>query len=295
MSQTRNYITIEFTVDADVVETGRIMDDLIQYIQSNPNNRFIQASQRREVKMTQTETDTDINNDSEYGEDEMNYPPTLERQHALSDPPEAYEAAQFISLPTDAQMDAARAAFPGFTGDGEDIEWVQGGQQLADEIEETEGTECETEETDEISMSSNTESESECECECESDGEDYDDYWSARVNDQRYYLNFRVQWGKGNVMEILKESQDEGMFSSITGLRSGGIGKASAVIYKRALRTIGVYRDEAGEDGILRWTIGDETREFGYWNKTLKSFIIPPSEENVSYLQHFLSDQNQEE
>ena len=91
-------------------------------------------------------------------------------------------------------------------------------------------------------------------------------------------------------MRILQEWKDAGRIHAITGLTSGGSRKARAVMYKRALRTEGVYRDEGDEKGYLRW----DGNIIGYWNKALKAFIIPPSAENVSGLQEFLSDQNRD-
>lgn len=47
---TTNTITMTFTVDADEVMVGRMMDDLIHHIQSLPNTQDLKASHTREVQ-----------------------------------------------------------------------------------------------------------------------------------------------------------------------------------------------------------------------------------------------------
>ena len=169
--------------------------------------------------------------------------------------------------PTEEQMSAAREAFPGFSEEDDASwgSWEAGGQDLAEEIGDQDETDSEVE--GESSAHS-----------------------SAQSLNQYITANPDAAW------RILKTRTDSelGMWDILTGISHGGIRKAGAIAYKRCLLTTGVYRDEAGEDGILRWTIDGEQSEIGYWNKTLDGFVIRPETENVRYLQNFLSDQNRE-
>ena len=171
-------------------------------------------------------------------------------------------------------MEAARAAFPGYTDGGE---WVEGGEELVEEMETaTASEESEEEESDDEEEWAT--------------GGGGDPYQNCSEEGRWSHLHSQIGCNPGEVMRILQEWKDAGRIHSITGLTSGGSCRAKAVMYKRALRTEGVYRDEGDEKGYLRW----DGNTIGYWNKALKSFIIPPTRVNVMCLQEFLSDQNRD-